>query len=260
MSTETNAPFNGSHAQGTLLLKQQRSIDTINYVDPSLFKAIYIVWSKVWGVLGPVGNGTQCLYNVNGRFHLMIRRAWYWLTNATAYWNASFAFETNEQQDSLPEVLTQIVRDLRGEPGFQVLRNSQESKIIRANGILFEFNINSDVLHVQISDQTVSFRESQKIINTQLMPIVERIEKAIPDAKKRYALTARFGADENPFLAVYLRRIDQKLITSFQCSYHLDVGQDEVTVSVNLDSVNLVADSRERFREASVKLLALSRP
>ena len=241
-------------------LKPAAPADRIRPVDFTTLRAIWNAWSKVWGIVGPLGNGAQWLYNVNARFHLGIRRAWYWLTNATAHWDASFEFEPADGHADLARILAQISDDLSRQPGFQVLRDTPQSKVIRANGIVFELNCQIEVLHIQVSDQTVSFRESQRIINSELMPIVERVEQAIPGARRKYGLTARFGADENPFLAVYLRRTEKQLITSFQCSYRLSMGQDDVLVSVNLDSVNLVAESRERFREASVKLLALSRP
>ena len=139
-----------------------------------------------------------------------------------------------------------------------MLRDTQESKIIRARGIVFDLSCYAGTLHVQVADQTVSYRESQKIIQEQLLPIIERIEHALPSARRRYALTAHFGTGDNPYLSIYLRRIDRSLISSFQCSYNLTPSQ--ITVSVNLESINVVAESRESFRDASVKVLSLSRP
>ena len=227
-------------------------------VDFSTVQVFWSVWKRAWAVLGPAGNLLQWTYNVNARFHLAIKRAWYWTTNATAHWNASFDFGVPDLGVDLASVLNHIVVDLSNQQGFQILRDTSESKIVRARGIVFDLTCHTGTLHVQVADQTVSYRDSQKIIGTQVLPIVERIEQALPGAKRRYALTAHFGSDENPYLSVYLRRIDKTLISSFQCSYNLAEGG--VTVSVNLESVNVVAESRESFREASAKLLALSHP
>jgi hypothetical protein len=227
-------------------------------VDLSTLQAFWSVWKKVWGVLGPAGNLLQWTYNINARFHLAIRRSWYWITNATAHWNASFDFGAPEAQIDLASVLNHVVVDLSSQQGFQVLRDTPESKIVRARGIVFDLSCHTGTLHVQVADQTVSYRDSQRIIGTQILPVVERIEQSLPAAKRRYALTAHFGSDENPYLSVYLRRIDKSLISTFECSYNL--AEEGVTVSVNLESINVIAESRESFREASAKLLALSRP
>lgn len=238
-------------------LNRKLPVDRIRTVDAS---TAWSLWKKLWGFLGPIGNGLQWIYNINAKFHLAVKRAWYWVTNATAHWNASFEFDVPEGDADLSQILSDISDTLSQQQGFQIIRDTRESKVIRARGIVFDLNCLTDVLHIQVNDQTVSFRESEKIITRQLLPIIERVEQLLPRAKKHYALTARFGAEENPYLSVYLRRLDRSLITSFQCSYNLDNKGDDVTVSVNLDSVNVVAESRESFREASLKLLALSRP
>jgi hypothetical protein len=60
--------------------KQVATADSMRSVDFTTLRAIWNAWSKVWGIVGPVGNGAQWLYNVNARFHLGIRRVWYWLS------------------------------------------------------------------------------------------------------------------------------------------------------------------------------------
>ena len=236
-----------------------RPPDSIRAVDLS-FATLWFLWEKVWAFLGPAGNFVQWLYNVNGRFHLSMRRAWFWVANSTARWDASFSLSPQDGQNNLGAILGILVDKLRHGSGFQILRETAEHKVVRTGGLILEISVVTGVLHIQISDQAVSFRDSKKIITGQLLPLVETVENTFQATEKHYSLTAKFPSKENPYLATLLRRIDRDLINTFNCTYNTGQATQRVIVSVNLDSVSVVAKSRESFRTESLKILALSGP
>jgi hypothetical protein len=135
-----------------------------------------------------------------------------------------------------------------------------ENKVVRAGGIIFELSCSGGPITVQVSDQKVSFRESKRAIDEQLLPLLEVLEHSLPRAQRTYSLTARFGSSRNPYLSEYLKRIGSNEISTFQCTYIIDPGPSVVTVSVNLDSISVVTTSRASFQNASKKVLALSHP
>lgn len=243
-----------------MLLKNRSRAGSMCRVDLSWILSFVSLWKKVWAFLGPAGNALQWFYSVNGRFHLFIKRSWFWVTNATAHWNASFVIEPEDPTLSLPTVLEAVAKKLSVQPGFQIFRDHPENKVIRAGGVLFDLSCFTGVLHVQVADQSVSFRDSKEILQSQLLPIVEQIENAVGSARRQYSLTAHFRDKENPYLSVYLRRIDKDLINTFQCTYNPARESPGVTVSVNLENINIVAESREVFRTEALKVLALSGP
>ena len=222
---------------------------------------LWKAWKVFWSVLGPVGNTAQWLFGTRESFFLFVERTKYWLLNSTTWWNASFQFDLPEGSlETLPSLLSQLAESLRDQEGFRVFRDLPENKTVRAGGVVFEFDCHAGFLHVQISDQKISFRDSRRLIEFQLFPLLEKIESALGSCSRQYSLTAKFGSTRNPYLSTHLARVNKSLIIVFECSYNLGRSPDSAMVSIHKDSVSIVARSREQFRNASLRVLALSRP
>jgi len=222
---------------------------------------LWKAWKAFWSVMGPLGTTAQWLFQTREGFFLFVKRTRYWLLNTTTWWSASFQFDLPEDHlGNLPSVLNKLVESLRDQDGFQVFRDLPESKTLRAGGIIFEFTCHTGFLHVQISDQKISFRDSRRLIESQLFPLLEKIETALGNCSRQYSLTAKFGPAKNPYLSTYLARVNKRLIIAFECAYNLGGSEDGAMVSIHKDSVSIVARSREQFRNASLRILALSSP
>jgi len=219
------------------------------------------VWKVFWSLIGPAGTVLQWLFHTRENFFLFVKRLEYLLLNRTTWWNASFRFEVPEDEvDNLPALLSRLVDSLRRYSGFQVFVDSAENKTVRAGGVIFQLDCNAGYLHIQISDQQISFRDSRRLIECQLFPLLETIEDSFGQSPRWYSLTARFGSQKNPYLSTHLARVNDRLIISFEYRYNLSESPDAATVSVNTDSVSVTASSRQQFRIAALRILALSRP
>jgi len=226
-----------------------------------LWNSVLDVWNGLWSVLGPVGNLLQWLFHSNENFYLFVKRQQFWLLNKTTWWNASFRFEVPEDKlETLPDLVASVASSLKDEESFEVFRDLAEHKTVRAGGIIFDFDGSADFFHVQISDQKISFRDSRRLIELQLFPLLEAIEESLGECERQYSLTAKFGSQENPYFSTYVRRLNNRLILSFDCKYRLGDSPGSAMVSVNMDSVSVIAGSREQFRFASLRVLGLSSP
>lgn len=240
----------------------------ISAVPPSLLATLFklsstlwSLWKGVWSLLGPLGTVVQWLFHTKENFYLFAKRQQFWLLNKTTWWSASFQFEVpSDKLDKLPGLVASVTKSLEGQDGFQVFRDLPEHKTVRSAGIIFDLDGSAEFLHIQISDQKISFRDSRRLIENQLFPLLETIESSVGDCHRQYSLTAKFDTHMNPYFSTYLARLDNRLILSFDCKYRLDNLPSSPLVSVNRDSISVVAGSREQFRLASLRVLALSSP
>ena len=194
-------------------------------------------------------------------FFLFIKRQQYWLLNKTTWWDATFRFDVAaDRADQLPELISTVVESLKGEQGFELYRDYPENKIVKAGGVIFDLDCNLGPLNIQIADQQISFRDSRRLIDQQLFPILERIEKSLGDTPRHYSLRARFGRENNPYISRYLVRMSNRPIISFDCTYRIGKGEDSPLISIHKESVSVVAVTREQFRIAAKNVLALSNP
>jgi hypothetical protein len=231
----------------------------IPVVFPAWFYAVAAAWKALWSFLGPLGNLIQWVFQTKEGFYLFVKRQQFRLLNSTTWWSASFRFDVPEERlEQVPTLMTAAVASLADLEGFQIFRDLPENKTVRAGGIIFEFDCSGGYLHIQVSDQKISFRDSKRLIESQLFPLLERIETSLGQCTRQYSLTAKFGSKRNPYLSTHLARLNNRLIIAFQCAYNLGESGDMATVSIGVDSVSVIANSRERFRSASLRVLALS--
>ena len=159
------------------------------------------IWKGVWSVLGPAGNFLQWLFQTKQKFYLYIKRLQFWALNKTTWWSASFRFEVPKNKlETLPRLVESVAESLREQDGFEVFRDLPEHKTVRAGGVIFDVDGTTDFLHIQVSDQQISFRDSRRLIERHLFPLLESIENAIGECGRQYSLTAKFGTHQKPLL------------------------------------------------------------
>ena len=185
----------------------------------------------------------------------------FYLLNRTTWWDASFLFAfPDDFALERPALLASIIESLKTKQGFQLFRDDPERKALRVGGIIFELTCDRDAFHVQVADQQISFRDARRLIEAELFRLIEKIETAVGNGTRQYALTAKFGQSRNPYLSTHLARMDDRTLLVFDCVYQVGDQDEPATVSIHKDSVTIVAGTRESFREASKRVLALSAP
>lgn len=114
------------------------------------------------------------------------------------------------------------------------------------------------VLSLAVSELIVPFRASHRILEQQLLPLLELIRTTLIPQDEKYSLKVRFG-EHNPYFGFYLQRIRLPQIVTFQCEF-IDERADGDRISVGKDQLTIVSQSLMAMGTLARKYLALAPP
>lgn len=205
-----------------------------------------------------LANLLQWLYQRYEKVFMCLQRLKFYFSNRTTLWNLTFEFNLqNEGVEESRQAVEDAFHKIKSQDNFNVYTDLPNSKVVQVAGVIYKLFAEPGKSSVHVVDQRVPYRDSIRIIEKQLLPLVESVERAVRVISERYALIVKFDASRNPYLGVFLQRVKGKQIRSFQCLIVKgDRGQDSVTIG--LDTLSIVATSRESFRSLSRSYLALS--
>lgn len=207
-----------------------------------------------------IGNLLQFLYHKYEKYYLFVQKLKFWILNKTTYWNLSMQFQLDDDTEAKQKVMHDVFSFLRSKEFVEVYRDLPHSKTLLMNGTVYKLSLDlsDNVFFIQSTDQKVPYRDAIKIIETDLLKLTEIVEKQAKLSACKYALVVKFKEISNPYLGLFLKRTKDKKIRVFNCVIDYSVDNNRNTVSIDLDSISVIAQSREEFRRLSRQYIALS--
>lgn len=166
-----------------------------------------------------IGNLWQFLYHKYEKYYLFFQRIKFWLLNKTTYWNVSMQFKLDGNIDVKQKALHDIFTFFKNREFVEIYKDLPYSKTLLMNGTVYKLSIDleEDVFFIQSTDQKVPYRDALKIIENDLMKLVEILEKQSRLVTSNYALIVKFKNIANPYLGLFLRRTGDRKIKVFNC-------------------------------------------
>ncbi|KPK58658.1 MAG: hypothetical protein AMK73_09095 [Planctomycetes bacterium SM23_32] len=218
------------------------------------------MWGAVVFVLSLLVNVFQYLKAHSNAFHLRLKRVRNWVTNRTVFWDVHLSFDCGSGKEQRTQALALAFHELGKHFPLQVDRDLETDKVAYVDGVRFQLTLNDQSLEVHLTDQRVPYRETLKLLDAKILPLIEFLEERLPGAPSAYGLSVRFGADANPYKGLFLQRFQDLKVRAFTCSFYDASPPSGGDVTVYEDSVSIVAGNRDAFRRLSERYLALGAP
>lgn len=208
-----------------------------------------------------IGNLWQFLYHKYEKYFLFSQKIQFWILNKTTYWNVSMQFRLGGDIDVKQKAIQDVFTFLKNREFVEIYKDLPNSKTLLMNGTVYKLSLdlNDDVFSIQSTDQKVPYRDAIKIIENDLLKLIEILEKQVNLTSTNYSLVVKFKDITNPYLGLFLKRTGDKKIKVFNCVIDYADNNIKNSVSINLDSISVFAQSREEFRKLSRQYITLSR-
>lgn len=160
------------------------------------------------------------------KFYFLIHRMISYGTNNSNQWNFQFEFFSKDFDINDLEAIVSEITMVKKSIDFNLSRK----QITTENGMIIEISKNSsdDKVVFQISDYTVPYRESKKIIDVDISPIIETIiqDYSIEDIK--FSLTI-FLKNKNPYYGFLLNQVEKNSkLAFFQAKLKIGFGSVDI--------------------------------
>lgn len=187
--------------------------------------------------------------------NIALKKVWYFFFNSTTHWTANLQYEIDNPLRG-KEALDLIKKHLTSHNNVQVYRDFDNNKAIHVDGVVYSLSCDDRALAIGIGDQRVGYRDARRILESEILILIESIERNSLLKHAQYSLQVKFGKTRNPYLVPMLKT--KASIDSFQCKINYDERDYKNSVSISLDSVLIVAQSKEMFRKLSLNYIVLS--
>lgn len=203
------------------------------------------------------------------RAWLLMKRAHYWLTNASTAWHVNLLF-AGEFRDSQ---LRNFVRELSTQDGgsTRILEESDGRVLLHFRRLfVIEIALRSqfavpgaessngreyEALTFTLLDQHVGYRRSKDVLENALVPLVEKMKEKFTPVAGNYAMRVGFEG-VNPFLSLYLQQLQSAEVRGFELELATPGAAREEYFRVTLRELVLNAGSLEAFRRQALNGLA----
>lgn len=209
------------------------------------------------------------IYANSERFFLWVNQLRFRVMRETIRWNFTIDLSGFESSRPLEDVFETIVG--ANIQGTTVWANHSDLKIVNMPGYTLRLFMTSpspdipepiptaDILTLQLSNLELPFSRYRAKIDGEVFPLIERVVDALRPDDKKYSVKIGFQSP-NPYFGFFVRRLDVPKVLAFQCDIFESVAGREETVTIDKDSVTIVAGSLQAARMLSSKYVALSVP
>jgi hypothetical protein len=191
------------------------------------------------------------------RFYMLIQHVRYWLFNEETHWDISAEYITD--LSSCPELLTSIEQAFIADyPRVKVKRITPDSLDLRVGPINLELRLHVDSngtskLRVDLLDMLLSYRGTMRMLDQELMPMLQLIEKQARSGGYRYWLAVKF-LSSNPYYGLYLKRLSADRIIRMNA----EIKDRQGVIQVTQERIRISADCLTSLRRLSLSYLTLS--
>jgi len=203
--------------------------------------------------------------------YFWVNRAWMWALNREVRWGLEAEWS---EYDTLGTTLADLVNQVRTAVPRTVLRQDDTAqKILECthsgysvviaqvadpgDTLLMQGNGNI-VVRLLISEMVVPFRFADRLLDSELVPLLSAIHKRLAAGNEKYSVKVSF-LGENPYFGFYLRRLGLRQIRHFDCEF-VDNRAGRNVVSVGRQSLSINSPDLTTIASLTKKYLALSPP
>jgi len=200
--------------------------------------------------------------------YLRWKRSQFYIANTAATWDLAVRFETPRLDGDLVG-LTQDLLKWSGDGA--VISQDQRRTVFRIMR-RFVVELSSPLpatpgsgvdsgreVDLSISPVTIGYRDSQKFIDDELMPLIERVRNAIGAEWASYTLRVDLP-EANPYFGLYLQTFRSGAIQDFRLQLAVPAREKTAKILVSRDRMTVIAESLVQFRTAIRAALAFRVP
>lgn len=207
------------------------------------------------------------------RLYLKLRELKYWISNSSTTWDLSLRFRGDFNPDDI-EALVRNLLSRRGPAGsVSTLREESAHRWILSyqRNLPLEVSVSRPAENAYISDYDgwelhvgllpipIGYRESQRVLEQDLIPLLEWIKDQTRANWGSYSLRVHFS-DGNPFFGLYVERLSLDLVDTFQFEFRLPDTREESYVRVVEDEMSVTSSTVQGLRRAARAALAFQAP
>lgn len=207
----------------------------------------------------------QYLYVRVERLHLVINGARLRITNPDVRIQVSAEFNDVDA----PLVVKEISAEVEGRSGIaaRALGRTEDGQIWNWSGktLRLRSTVESDpvdgerdVVRLDMPEAHFSYRSAQRVLESDLGPLLCDIDTKVTSDDRKFALTIEFGGD-NPFFGAFVKKVNAARVKDFRMTILEPEpgGLPEDVVTVGQDSLKLVASKAHSIQRLGLRYLRL---
>lgn len=188
----------------------------------------------------------------------------FWVANMPATWELSARFEQFHDGSTVESVLTSIRKIV---PDSSILAQSQTRIVVRTRRFVLEISEpvvasnaseNEENIALSVAPVTVGYRDSRRVLEHQLLPLVEAVRNDLGARMASYGLRVDLP-EQNPYLGLYFQSFKTIALQEFRVQFALPTSA-ATKVVVGKERVTVISDALEQFRQAIAAALAFRVP
>ena len=191
------------------------------------------------------------------------------LLNTPATWDLSVQFGEPSAGTAVEELAIELVR--WGREGSTLVSSARNRAVVKLRSrFVVEISTQSADLeipgvesradiHVGILPVTVGYRDSERFLNEQLLPVLGWVRDQMRPSWMSYALRVEFP-EKNPYFGLYLQRFRLGVVRDFRVELETAAAAGRGRVTVGTHCITITSSTVEDFRNAASAALALRTP
>jgi hypothetical protein len=223
------------------------------------FVSFFILWITTF---------IKMLYDTWDRFNLTINRVKARLFNVATTWEISAEYSVNSiDNEYILDGITQSIKAVF--PSIKFKENSRYQKTIQINDFTFFIresldssssllgNEDSVSIHIEIAKVTIPFRQTEDVLDRDILPIFNLVEKSLLPQTSKYILDINYGKN-NPFYGLYVKRLPIDKIMKFSCEISEDIAGNKTYITIGAKKVTIISNNSNNLSFVSRKYLLMS--
>jgi len=224
---------------------------------------------RTWLEIGLIAGGLlPVVVQQTPRLYLSYTKLKFHIRNSPTTWDLSFRFRPAASSVDLSAIGQQL---LQAFPGGAIIASTTNRLVVRVlrryvlelalvpPGLEHPEEMQQLELEATIAPVTVGYRDSKRLLDRELLPLLNRLQSLAASTWSCYTLRVDLP-DNNPFFGVYLHQLNLSSIENFNIVFQVPFHDTQNRVLVAKERLTIVSESLDAFRLAILAALAFKVP
>ena len=191
------------------------------------------------------------------------------IKNPTIKWNINVRYNGKINENIIQSLETEVFNEQNLNLSVKIMNKTNQSINVVVNETLNLYinyvnssfcNTEKDEVIVNFPTFEISCNNSQKKLNKEIIPLINKIKSLIQPESSSYTLNIDF-IRKNPFYTVFIDHLRLDQIDDFSVNLNLDtysIDDKKDRVSINKNKIHIITDTTNNLKELAKDFIFLS--